>query len=144
MAPHRLHRARNLLQSALLILGMAAIAAACAWTLWGKTGIAWAFALVVLVLVLSPSIPPGLVLSLYRARPIERTEFPDGYAILDELARRAGLPAPPTLHYFASSTLNAFAGSPYPTGCCARCRAARSPACWRTRSATSARTTCGS
>jgi len=106
---HRLHRARNLLQSALLILGMAAIAAACAWTLWGRTGIVWAFALVAVLLALSPSLPPGLVLSLYRARPIARAEFPDGYAIVDELARRAGLPAPPTLHYIASSTLNAFA-----------------------------------
>lgn len=106
---HRLNRARNLLQSALLILGMAAIAAACAWTLWGDTGIVWAFGVVALVLILSPSLPPGLVLSLYRARPVARAEFPDGYAIVDELAHRAGLPAPPILYYVASSTLNAFA-----------------------------------
>jgi len=88
---------------------MAAIAAACAWTLWGDAGIVWAFVVVALALALSPSIPPGLVLSLYRARPIGRAEFPDGYALLDELAARAALPATPVLYYIASSTLNAFA-----------------------------------
>jgi len=106
---HRLHRARNLLQSALLILGMAAIAGACAWTLWGGAGLIWAVALVALVLVLSPSLPSALVLSLYRARPVARAEFPDGYAILDELAGRAALPTTPVLYYIASSTMNAFA-----------------------------------
>ncbi len=104
-----IHRLRNILQSVLLIAGMASIAGACAWTIWGTDGVIWAFAGVALAMVLSPSIPPGLVLSLYRARPLSPAEFPEGYAIVRQLAERAELPAVPRLYYVASSTLNAFA-----------------------------------
>lgn len=103
------HRLRNILHSVVLVLGMALIAAACAWALWGWEGVLWAVGAVVLAMGLSPSIPPGLVLSLYRARPMSRAEFPEGYALSDELARRAGLPAPPRLHYVPSAVANAFA-----------------------------------
>ncbi len=104
-----IHRLRNILQSLLLIVGMASIAAVCAWTIWGAEGVIWAFAMVGLAMALSPTIPPGLVLSLYRARPLSEAEFPAGHAILRELAGRAKLPAVPRLYYVASSTLNAFA-----------------------------------
>ncbi|GHD53857.1 peptidase M48 [Thalassobaculum fulvum] len=103
------HRLRNILHSVVLVLGMALIAAACAWALWGWEGVLWAVGAVVLAMGLSPSIPPGLVLSLYRARPMSRAEFPEGYALSDELARRAGLPVPPRLHYVPSAVANAFA-----------------------------------
>lgn len=106
---HRLHKLRNLGHSLVLIAGMAALAAACAWAIWGWEGVAWTTAAVVLLLVLSPSIPPGVVLSLYRARPMTRADFPEGYALLDELSRRAGLPVPPRLHYVPSALANAFA-----------------------------------
>jgi len=104
-----LHKLRNILHSIVLVLGMALIAAACAWALWGWEGVLWAVGAVVLAMVLSPSIPPGLVLSLYRARPLTRAAFPEGYALSDELARRAGLPEVPTLHYVPSAVANAFA-----------------------------------
>ncbi len=105
----RLHKLRNVAQSAMLVLGMAVIAGLCAWAIWGPGGILWAMAGVVLAMVLSPSIPPAFVLQLYRARPLDPSEFPKGYAILTELARRADLPHVPKLHYVASSVLNAFA-----------------------------------
>ncbi len=104
-----LHKLRNILHSVVLVLGMALIAAACAWALWGWEGVLWAVGAVVLAMVLSPSIPSGLVLSLYRARPLNRAAFPEGYAMSDELARRAGLPAVPRLHYIPSAVANAFA-----------------------------------
>lgn len=103
-----IHRLRNILQSVLLIAGMASIAGACAWTILGTDGVVWAFAGVALAMALSPSIPPGLVLSLYRARPLTPAEFPEGYAIVQQLAQRADLPAVPRLYYVASSILNAF------------------------------------
>ncbi|MFQ5955163.1 MAG: zinc metalloprotease HtpX [Kiloniellales bacterium] len=106
---HRLQKLRNLAHSIILILGMAMLAAACAWTVWGAGGLIWAFAGVALALLISPSIPPGLVLSLYRARPLGRAEFPEGNALLRELAERADLPAVPRLYYVPSSLLNAFA-----------------------------------
>lgn len=106
---HLLHKLRNALHSLVLVVGMAALAAACAWVVWGWEGVLWAMAAVALAMVLSPSIPAGLVLSMYRARPIARAEFPEGYALLDELGRRAGLPAAPRLHYVPSPLANAFA-----------------------------------
>lgn len=104
-----IHRAINVLQSILLIAGMASIAGVCAWTIWGSDGVIWAFAGVALALLLSPSIPPELILSLYRARPLSPKEFPEGYAIIRQLSKRAELPNVPKLYYVASSTLNAFA-----------------------------------
>ena len=105
----RLHKLRNILHSVLLMLGMALIAAACAWAIWGWEGVLWAIATVVLAMIVTPSIPSGLILSLYRARPVARQEFPEGYALLDELSRRAGLPDMPRLHYVPSAVANAFA-----------------------------------
>ncbi len=105
----RFHKLRNLAQSAMLVLGMVSVAGLCAWVIWGPGGVFWAMAGVALAMALSPSIPPAFVLRLYRARPLEPWEFPEGYAILGELAQRAGLARVPRLHYVASSVLNAFA-----------------------------------
>lgn len=106
---HVLPRLRNLAHSAVLVLGMALIVAGCAWTLWGWEGVLWAVGAVGLAMVLTPSIPTAFVLSLYRARPMSRADFPEGYAVLDELARRAGLAAVPRLFYVPSAVANAFA-----------------------------------
>lgn len=103
------HRRRNLAHSVLLIGGMALLAAACAYVLAGASGVVWALATVVAVMVLSPAVPPGFVLAMYRARPLRPREFPTGYTILRELAARAGLPTVPTLYYVPSAMLNAFA-----------------------------------
>lgn len=108
MRRHVIHSLRNLLQSALLVTGMAALAAACAWILWGGEGVVWALSGLALGLLISPSVPPRVALSLYRARPLAHSEFPDGYALLDALSRRAGLPGAPQLYYVPSDTLNAF------------------------------------
>ncbi len=102
------HKLRNLLHSVLLIGGMAAIAAISAWTIWGGDGVVWAAVGMGLALVLSPSLPPELLLSMYRAVPLDRARFPEGVAIVEELAARAGLPRAPRLYYVASRTLNAF------------------------------------
>jgi heat shock protein HtpX len=109
MSAHALHKLRNIVHSALLIVGMALIVSACAWTLWGTEGILWGLAGAILAMVLSPAVPPALILSLYRARPVVHAELPDVYAALAELGRRADLPAPPRLYYVPSAVLNAFA-----------------------------------
>ncbi|MDX6750951.1 zinc metalloprotease HtpX [Geminicoccaceae bacterium 1502E] len=106
---HLRHRLRNLVHTALLIGGMLAILGACAWILWGPVGLVWTLAVGGASLLATPSITPELVMRLYGARPVAHREFPDGYALLDELARRAGLPHTPRLHYIPSSLLNAFA-----------------------------------
>lgn len=103
------HRLRNLFQSVLLIFGMAAIVSACAWTVWGGDGVVWTFIGAALGMALSPTIPPEMILGMYRARPLSPREFPEGYELVAALAARAGLPQPPTLFYIASATVNAFA-----------------------------------
>ena len=46
---------------------------------------------------------------LYGARPLHPNEAPDLWAVLRELAARAGLPAVPVPHYVPSGVVNAFA-----------------------------------
>lgn len=103
------HRLINLVHSALLILGMAAILGASAWTLWGPDGVIWGLVGAGLALMLSPAMPPRLVLALYRARPLRYFEAPGLHAALEALSRRAGLPASPALYLVPSPVLNAFA-----------------------------------
>lgn len=109
MSAGTLHKLRNLLHSVLLVLGMAMLVSLSAWALWGDEGVLWGLTAAILAMALSPSVPPSVVLSLYRAQPVSRADLPEVYAGLDELARRAGLPVTPRLYYLPSSMLNAFA-----------------------------------
>lgn len=109
MSAATLHKLRNLLHSVLLILGMALLVSLSAWALWGGDGVLWGLVAAALAMALTPSVPPAVVLSLYRARPLSRSDLPEVYLGLDELARRAGLPAAPRLYYLPSAMLNAFA-----------------------------------
>ncbi|OOY02657.1 zinc metalloprotease HtpX [Thioclava sp. F28-4] len=107
------HQFLNLLQSILLLAGMAVIA----WFIVSAiAGQGLAIAIVIgslLGLLLSPGIPKRLLLNAYGARRLSGREFPEGVAILAELARRAGLPRVPELYYVPSQMPNAFAiGSP--------------------------------
>ncbi|MFC4350447.1 zinc metalloprotease HtpX [Fodinicurvata halophila] len=104
----RRHKRHNLLHSVVLITGMALIAAACAWTLWGLEGVIWALVGLTLGLVVSPSLSPELVLRLYRARALPRQQIPELHEALHRLAERAGLPSVPGLYYVPSSMSNAF------------------------------------
>lgn len=108
MQPQTRHKLHNLFHSAVLVVGMAAIVSACAWTLWGGNGVLWASVGVVLAALLTPNISPSLVLRFYGARPLETDEFPQGYALLHELAGRAGLKYPPQLYYAPSALLSVF------------------------------------
>lgn len=108
LTTRRLHKLRNLVQSALLLLGMLLLLSACAWLLFGVDGMLWALGGWALALLLSPGLSPGLVLRLYRAQRLLRWQFPEGYEILDQLSNRAGLARSPALYYVPSATLNAF------------------------------------
>lgn len=105
----RRHRRRNLIQSVLLLGGMVALLSACGWIVAGGEGVAWAVLAGGLSLVFSPRVSPGLVLRLYRARPLARWELPELHALLDEIAAAAGLPRAPGVYYIPSPVLNAFA-----------------------------------
>lgn len=103
------HKRRNMLHSALLLGGMAAIVWVSAWSLWGTAVAFWAMAGGLLGFLLTPGVAPGWVMRAYRAQPLDRGSFPEGIAMLEELAGRAGLDHVPRLHLLPSATLNAFA-----------------------------------
>ena len=61
----------------------------------------------------APRLPPEMIMSLYRARPIDPKQGEQILYIVGELARRAQLPAAPAVYVIPSMTLNAFAtGTP--------------------------------
>ena len=103
------HKLQNVLQTILLLAGMALILCALGWMFFGMTGIVWAFFLGLGVLLFSPRITPRAMLKAYGARQLEPQEAPALYQALGELSRRAGLPQTPTLYYVRSSVMNSFA-----------------------------------
>ncbi len=108
----REHRHRNVLHSVLLIGGIGGITAVASLLLWGITGVVIAVIAIAILALMAPGVPPSAVMRLYRARQVAPGD--DQLSrILAELARRAELPAQPSLYLIPSATLNAFAtGSP--------------------------------
>lgn len=103
------HRWLNRLQTALLVLTLLGIAAVAGSLLLGDSGLWLALAAAGFTLLLEPAAASGLTLRLYGARPLHPDEAPDLWAVLRELAARAGLPAVPVPHYVPSGVVNAFA-----------------------------------
>jgi heat shock protein HtpX len=104
----RTHKLNNLIQSALLLGGMAALLALLGWLLGGGSGVIWAAVTGIMVLVLSPRASPRLMLRLHGAQALSVAQAPDLYALVETLAARAGLPRLPELYYIPVQTLNAF------------------------------------
>jgi heat shock protein HtpX len=105
----RRHKIRNLLHSAMLLVGMIALLCLCAWLIAGPEGVLWALIGGGLALLLAPGASPRLVLRMYRAQELPRHTLPEVEKLLSFIAKKARLPAPPRLYYVPSSMLNAFA-----------------------------------
>lgn len=113
------HRLNNLVQSVLLLGGMAAIGWLIVSALAGPGVTLLVIAGLVLSLLLSPGIPRQILLQAYGARRLDAKNFPQGVALLAELSRRAGLPRMPELFYIPSRLPNAFAiGNPRESAVC--------------------------
>ncbi|GIX14713.1 MAG: hypothetical protein KatS3mg118_2672 [Paracoccaceae bacterium] len=146
------HRIVNLAQSALLLGGMAVLAWIIVSAIAGPQTTLLVVGGAILGLMLAPGIPKEILLRAYGAERLTGRDFPEGRAILAELARRAGLPRVPALYYVPSRLPNAFAlGSPEDSAICVTDgllslldRRENSPGCWPTRSPTSPTATCGS
>lgn len=107
------HRWRNWLQSLLLLAGMALLCALLGRLLFGPSGTWWTMFIGLVVVGITPQVPPIWMLRLYQARPIHPEEAPGIWALICEQARRAGLSVVPRLYYVPSVIANAFAlGSP--------------------------------
>ena len=150
-AERRRHKLRNVVHSILLLGGIVALLALCGWVLFGPEGLVGMALGAAIALAFSPTISPGMVLRLYRAREIAPHDLPEVLHVLAALAERAGLARRPRLYYVPSSDAQRVRGR-RARRCgdrgdrrhAARAQPARAErACWRTRSATSATATCG-
>ena len=107
-AERRRHKLRNVAQSALLLVGMMALLVVCTSLVFGPDGALWGLIGWSVALIFGPRVSPRLVLGLYHAQRLGPADFPDGFAILEALAARAGLERLPALYYLPSATINAF------------------------------------
>jgi heat shock protein HtpX len=109
----REHKARNELQSGLLVGGLGLVVAFSAWLIWSWTGVLVTVLWIAALYVFAPRLPPEMIMRMYRAQRIDPEHGGQISYIVDELARRAQLPATPALYVIPSMTLNAFAtGTP--------------------------------
>lgn len=102
------HKLNNLIQSALLLAGMAALLGLIGWIIAGGHGLLWTAALGLLVLLLAPRVSPGVILRMYGAVPLGFYDAPNLHYVIGELGRRAELAALPRLYYVPSPVMNAF------------------------------------
>lgn len=103
------HKLNNLMQSVVLVAGLGLLLAFCAWLLWSWTGVIVMFVAVGFLVLMTPQIPPQVVMGIYRARPIDPRHGSQFYRIIEELSTRADLPKVPALYVVPSMALNAFA-----------------------------------
>lgn len=103
------HQRRNTLHTWVMIAGSALLMAFIAYSVFGGSGVVWAMILTAFGLWQAGRVSPGLVLRLYKARVLRPDEVPQLHRLMQELARRADLPAVPQLHYVPSRMMNAFA-----------------------------------
>lgn len=107
------HRLTNLLSTVALTVVLLGLSAAVGGLLFGPEGSWMALAASLLALFLEPAATHRLTLALYRARPLGRHEAQGLWALLEDLAARAGLPAVPRPYRVPSRMVNAFAvGNP--------------------------------
>jgi heat shock protein HtpX len=105
----RRHKLRNILQSAVLLGGMALLLAFCGWVLFGPEGMLGLGLGAGLGLLFSPRISPGMILRMYSASELQAAQLPAVFEVVGRLSERAGLPRRPRLYYIRSPVLNAFA-----------------------------------
>lgn len=106
--PWHRHAWSNRLQTALLVVALVGITVLAGYLLTGPQGVWMALAACAVALLVEPA-TGGLTLRLYQARPIHPLTAPVLWRLMDDIARRAGLPAAPELYYVPSPIINAFA-----------------------------------
>jgi heat shock protein HtpX len=103
------HKQQNSVQTLLLFTGLGLLLGFSAMLLFGLPGLAWAAVLLGVMLILMPTIPPELIMRMYRARLVVPRPGDQLSEIVGVLSERAALPARPSLYVVPSMALNAFA-----------------------------------
>ena len=102
------HQIRNAWHTFFLFTLMSFILMLLSYVVIGFEGVLWALFLSITLLLISPQIPPQLVLKMYSARLLYQSQAGEIHQIINELSRRAGLTTTPQIYYIPSSTINAF------------------------------------
>lgn len=111
------HRLSNFFQSLILYVTMQFLISLISYLLWGMEGLKWAATVGAVLLLIGIKFMPGIILKLYRARPIVHDEIPGLQQLVSELAEHAKLGAVPQLYYVPSRTMNAFSVGNHDKSC---------------------------
>jgi len=95
-------------RTALLLAGLTALFLAVGFMIGGEQGMVIAFVIALGMNVFAYWNSDKLVLSMYRAEPVDRRSAPDLYAMVERLARRAEIPMP-AVYIIENPQPNAFA-----------------------------------
>jgi heat shock protein HtpX len=104
----RRQRVRNVVQTALLLGALLALAAGLGLLLFGAVGLVWVLVVTALLVVQGARIPPRTVLAVYRAQPLRPAAAPELNWMAARLTARAGLNRAPALYYVPSAVPNCF------------------------------------
>ena len=97
----------NMLHSTALLGGMVLMLASLGWLFAGTAGLWWIIIIGAASLILSPKLPPQVLLRWHKASQVTPDAAPQMVAAIRELAQRAELPKIPALYYIRSNELNA-------------------------------------
>jgi heat shock protein HtpX len=98
----------NAFKTAVLMAALGGLLMALGWWLGGFGGAVIALAVALVINLVSYWSSDRIVLSMYRAREVTRTDLPELHEIVEELAARAGIPKP-RIYVVPSNVPNAFA-----------------------------------
>ena len=98
----------NGLKTAVLLGAMTALVMGIGHYFGGQQGMMIAFVMAAVLNFVSYWFSDKIVLAMYRAKPVTRSESPEVYAIVEELAARANIPVP-RLYIIPTDAPNAFA-----------------------------------
>jgi len=98
----------NMTKTFLLMLGLTGVLVLLGRLAGGTTGMIMAFGVAVVVNFGSYWFSDKIVLSMYRAKPVDETQAPELYRIVERLTKQANLPMP-KIYVIPTDTPNAFA-----------------------------------
>ncbi|WP_394708550.1 zinc metalloprotease HtpX [uncultured Desulfuromusa sp.] len=103
------HRWQNRLQTVFLLGFLGCYTVLLGWLIWGSSALIWLLAITVVLFLLVPVGSPNLLMKLYGGQPLTRTQAPQLYRQLEQLAHRAELENSPSLYYLPMLQPNAMA-----------------------------------
>lgn len=106
----------NFLQAATLLAALYGLLLLIVWLFAGPLGLVLIAITGLPLLLFGSALGPALVLRMYRAVPLARSEAPELLQLADALARRAGLPGTPLICYIPTPALLAFSVGLRPHG----------------------------